>query len=410
MLVMREESLVLQTSEKGRRCMRARSARIRRLGMVGLSVLAIGGVALTDAAASSASSTTAGAAKVKVGVLHAEGVVNARLNKVSGYNTPYQAVKGLSKLKGKTVMYIPLIQAVPAFAITASAMQAALAHVGAKLTICNGAGNPTSVAACITQGIHEKVAGIVTDSIPYVLAANAFSSAEAAHVPVLITDQVPDSSTIKPGLLEYMPGNLDQPQLIADWIIADSKGTANVVVGEENQGPSQIYFITHGLQPEFKKYCPGCKVSIVDIPLDPSGAASAVTAGLNSDPGAQYYYGEFEDELQGATQGIQQAGKASTIKAEYATATIAGLTKMKAHQGIYAEIGDDVNYQGWADADALFREVAGQKSVSENVPERIFDRANVGSIPLTNAAQASGVWYGNPNSFKTAYLKLWGAK
>ena len=63
---------------------------------------------------------------------------------------------------------------------------------------------------------------------------------------------------------------------------------------------------------------------------------------------------------------------------------------MKADQGIYAEIGDDVNYQGWADADARSAMVAGQKSVSENVPERIFDRANVGSISADKCRSGIG--------------------
>jgi ribose transport system substrate-binding protein len=386
---------------------------MRRLGIVGMTVVALGGASLVAAASSSAqtgSTSQASAAAAKSGVVHAQGVVNSYLDTVIGYHQPNVPIKGLKAVKGKTVMYIPLIQAVPAFAITASGLQAALGKLGAKLTICNGAGNPTSVAACVSQGISQHVAGIVTDSIPFGLAANAFTNAESKKIPVLITDQVPQASTIKPGKLEYMPGNLNQPQLMADWIIADSKGKANVVVGEENQGPSQIYYITHGLQPEFKKYCSGCSVKIIDIPLDPTGAASSVNAGLNADPGAQYYYGEFEDELQGATQGIQQAGKASTIKAEFATATIAGLTKMKQGQMIYAEIGDDVNYQGWADADAILRMIVHQAVVPENIPERIFDRSNIKTISLTNAAQASGVWYGNPNTFKSGFLKLWGVK
>ncbi len=405
---MREENQVQEpiTDPEVRGSARTPIARMRRVATVSMGLAAISAAALIGASASSARvKATIASSK---GVTHAQQVVDSYLGPTNGYHTPAQAVKGLKKVKGKTVMYIPLIQQVPAFAITASGLQAALKTVGAKLTICNGAGNPTSVAACVSQGEGQHVAGIITDSIPFQLAANAFTGAEAKNIPVLITDQVPDPTTIKAKKLEYMPGNLNQPQLIADWIIADSKGKANVVVGEENQGPSQIYYITHGLQPEFKKYCPACSVKVIDIPLDPTGAASSVTAGLNSDPGAQYYYGEFEDELQGALQGIQESGKTNSIRAEFATATIAGLTKMKQHQTLYAEIGDDVNYQGWADADSILRMIVGQPVVQENIPERIFDRANIKTISLTQAAQASGVWYGNPNTFKKSFERLWG--
>ncbi len=79
---------------------------------------------------------------------------------------------------------------------------------------------------------------------------------------------------------------------------------------------------------------------------------------IHKDPGAQYYYSEFEDDLSQTTQGVSLAGKASSLKVSYATATLAGLTDIKNHKQVYADIGDDVAYEGWADADNLLRMMA----------------------------------------------------
>jgi ribose transport system substrate-binding protein len=327
----------------------------------------------------------------------------------AAYNVPSQAVKVPSSVKGKTVMYIPLLQAIPAFAITASAMQSALHSVGMNLSVCDGGANPTTVAACVSRGVGEGVSGIITDAIPYGMAGNAFASATQKGVPVLITDQIPQPGTASADKLAYQPGNINQPQPIADWIIADSKGKANALVGEEADSPSTIYYINRYLSPEFKKYCPDCQVKVMKVTAStPQQIAAFTNSAVLNNPGAQYYYTEFEDDLPGVLAGLQQAGKSNAIKVEAATATIAGLTKLKQGQTVAAEVGDDVNYQGWADADDLLRMIAHQPTVTENVPERLFTPQNINSIALTPAAQASGQWYGNPEQFKEDFKKLWG--
>lgn len=94
----------------------------------------------------------------------------------------------------------------------------------------------------------------------------------------------------------------------------------------------------------------------------------------------------------------------------YATATLAGLTDIKNHKQVYADIGDDVAYEGWADADNLLRMMASQPTVTEHIPERLFTRQNIASIKLTNAAQGSGIWFGSPVLFQNGFEKLWGVK
>jgi ribose transport system substrate-binding protein len=53
------------------------------------------------------------------------------------------------------------------------------------------------------------------------------------------------------------------------------------------------------------------------------------------------------------------------------------------------------------------RMMLGKPIVPEKPPLRMFTAANVGSVSLTPAAQASGSWYGS-DSYTTMFEHLWG--
>lgn len=352
---------------------------------------------------------SASAASASAGLAHAQQVLAQYSKPITKFNLPSSSVGGVSKLKGKKVMFIPLLDQIPAFQITRGGLTAALKTAGISVTDCNGQANPSGVQSCITQAESGGYSAVITDAIPFEMAAQAFQGAEQHHIAVLITDQLAESKYAKKGLMAYQPGAINQPTLIADWMIADSKGKADAIVTRETDSPSSAAYVTDGMLPEFKKYCPGCKVTTADTPSN--GVTSQwVETQIKKDSGVQYYYSEFEDDLAPTTQGVSLSGKTGSLKVEYATATIAGLTDLKNHKQVYAEVGDDVNYEGWADADEILRMLTGASTVAETIPERIFTRANIGSIKLTNANQNSGVWYGNPVPFEKGFEKLWGTK
>lgn len=349
----------------------------------------------------------ASAASASAGLAHARSVVANYSKPLTHYNLPTSKVKGVSKLKGKKIMFIPLLDQIPAFQITRSGLTQALKSAGISVTDCSGQANPTGVQNCINQAESGGYAGIITDAIPYEMASTAFQSAESHHIPVLITDQLAESKYAKADVLAYQPGNINQPQLLADWMISDSKGKAKAIVTRETDSPSSSAYVTNLMLPEFKTYCPGCQITTVNTPSQ-GVTAQWVETNIHKDPGVQYYNSEFEDDLAPVTQGVSLSGQQNSLKVSYASATIAGLTDLKNHKQIYAEIGDDVTYEGWADADDILRMIGKQPTVAENTPERIFTRNNIGSIKLTNANQNSGIWYGSPSLFESGFKKLWG--
>jgi ribose transport system substrate-binding protein len=77
---------------------------------------------------------------------------------------------------------------------------------------------------------------------------------------------------------------------------------------------------------------------------------------------------------------------------------------------LYASVGQASAYQGWVDADAVLRMMTGttgDKLPQYTIPVRLFTRDNIGSVPLTQAAEASGEWFG-PADYPDSFVKLWG--
>ena len=353
-------------------------------------------------ASSSASSTSTASA----GVAKAQQMVTQLESTTTSYPVPTAAIKGVSALKGKTVYYIPLVQFIPGFVVTAATMKTALAKVGVNLQVCNGNGVPATVASCVQQATGAGAAGIITDAIPYGMAQNALNAAKAKGIPIIITDQIPPSGTTNSDSVTYVPGVVDQPSQIAWWIIANSDGKANAILAQESDSPSSIAYVQDSLS-IYKQYCPGCTVAVKSITATTnSQLASDTSSNLLTNPNATYYYTEFEDSLDPTVQGIQQSNK-TDIALSVAGGTVDGLGRLKSDSMVKAVVAVDQAYAGWALSDEILRMATKAAPVTETFPSRLFTAQNIGSIQVTTAAQGSGAWFGDA-SYQTAFAQLWG--
>jgi ribose transport system substrate-binding protein len=360
-----------------------------------------------SSSSSSTSSTASGSSSAAPGVTKAKQEVASLSAMTGSYPVPTASVSGVSKFKGRTVYYIPLVQQIPGFVVTAQTMKVALAKAGLSLQVCDGQGQPSAVAACVQQAVGAKAAGIITDAIPYGMAGNAFNAAKGKGVPIIIADQIAPAGTTNSNQLTYVPGVIDQPSQIAWWLIADSKGSANAIIAEEADSPSSKQYVTTSMG-IYKQYCPGCKITLKTITATtPSLLASATSSNILAAPSATYYYTEFEDSLQPTVQGIQQSGR-TTMSLSVAGGSVNGLGLLKGNSVVKAVVAVDQAYAGWALTDEILRMMTKSGPVNEVFPSRLFTKQNIGSIQVTPAAQASGEWFGN-TSYQSAFSKLWGA-
>jgi ribose transport system substrate-binding protein len=348
-----------------------------------------------------------GGSSVSAGVTAAQKQVASLSTETASYPVPTASVTGVSGFKNQTVYYIPLVQQIPGFVVTAAAMKQALAKVGLSLQVCNGQGQPSAIAACVQQAVGARAAGIITDAIPYGMAENALNAAKAKNIPIVVADQIPSPGTANSDQVSYVPGVVNQPSQIAWWLIASSKGQANAILAEEADSPSSIAYMTDSLA-IYKKYCPSCKITVKKITASTNSLlASATSSNILAAPSATYYYTEFEDSLQPTVQGIQQSGR-SGISLAVAGGSVDGLGLLKGNSVVKAVVAVDQAYAGWALTDEILRMMTKSAPVNETFPSRLFTKQNIGSIPVTTAAQATGQWFGN-TSFESDFAKLWGA-
>jgi ribose transport system substrate-binding protein len=367
--------------------------------------VAVAGCGSSSNNSSSSSGSSSGSA-TPAGVATAQKQVASLSATTATYPVPTSSVNGVKKLKGQTVYYIPLVQQIPGFVVTAATMKTALAKAGLKLQVCNGQGQPTAVAACVQQAVGAKAAGIITDAIPYGMAANALGAAKAKGIPVIIADQYPPAGSTNTNQLSYVAGVVNQPSQIAWWMIANSKGKANAIIAEEADSPSSMQYVTNSL-PIYKKYCPGCTITVKKITASTNSLlASATSSNILANPSATYYYTEFEDSLQPTVQGIQQSGKTG-ISLSVAGGSVDGLGLLKGNSVVKAVVVVDQAYAGWALTDEILRMATKSGPVNETFPSRLFTTQNISSIQVTPAAQASGAWFGN-SSYQSDFEKLWG--
>jgi len=356
----------------------------------------------TDAGSSPSATSTASA-----GLAAAQKMVTQLEGTTSAYPVPAADVSGVSKFAGKTVFYIPLDAHIPGFVVTAATMKTALAKAGLKFQECDGQGNPSAIASCVSQAQGVNAAGIVLDAIPYGMAQNALDSAKGKGIPIVIADQYSQGAQ-STNQVAYVQGVVDQPSQIAYWLIASSGGKASAIIGEEQDSPSSIAYVQNAL-PIFKQDCPDCHIVVKPITASMSDQqiTAAVTSNVQTDPTAQYYYTEFEDSLQDTVSGIQAAGKASSVGIAVAGGSVNGLGLLKSGQLVKAVVAVDQPYAGWALTDEVLRMMTKSCPVTETFPSRLFDAANIGSIQVTSAAQDSGAWFGD-DSYQASFEKLWG--
>ncbi|MFC1401415.1 MULTISPECIES: substrate-binding domain-containing protein [Streptacidiphilus] len=352
-------------------------------------------------------SASAGSDPVAAGLAMAEQQVAKLSATTATYPVPTASVSGTAKFKGRTVYYIPLVQQIPGFVVTAATMKTALAKAGLSLQVCNGQGQPSAVAACVQQAVGANAAGIITDAIEYGMAKNALDAAKAKGVPIVVADQIPPTGTANDNALTYVPGAVDQPSQIAWWLIADSKGKGNEIIAAEADSTSSMTYVTDS-EPIYAKYCPDCKITVKTITATTDALlASATSSNVLSNPGATYYYTEFEDSLQDTVQGLQQSGRASSMSLSVAGGSVNGLGLLKGDSVVKAVVAVDQPYAGWALTDEILRMMTKSGPVTETFPTRLFTKQNIGSVQVTPAAQASGEWFGD-SSFEAAFAKLWG--
>jgi ribose transport system substrate-binding protein len=196
---------------------------------------------------------------------------------------------------------------------------------------------------------------------------------------------------------------------LADWVIANSNGAANVVILDVPAIQILAEQANAG-QAEIEKLCPSCKVTELPLSVTQLGSGAipgVLTTYLQTHTSVNYVWNTFP--------GIDNTGVQKSLKAAGSTAKIVGTNAgqpqlqevIAGTEAAWSVVGDNA-VGPWQEVDQMARLATGQWSLAD---AKRSDAASLWYI-LSTPAQAQAIvkdpfWLG-PAGYQSAYEKLWG--
>jgi ribose transport system substrate-binding protein len=290
-------------------------------------------------------------------------------------------------------------------------IQEAAKAAGVKIVDYPNQGDKTQWIQGVNAAVNAKADAIIF--IGGTIGPNYFSSqAKAAReagvklVTLIDTDvtQPPEKETDARVAQRYA----DAARLDADWIVADSKCKAQVLVlttneliaGDINQKAAKD---------EFEKLCgSGCNVTFQNIPLPnwTSQITPTVQSAIQSNANLNYVMPLYDAMVQFARPAVTLAGAQDRVSLVSFNGTPAILDMIEKDSPVKMDVGENPAQLGYAAIDQTLRLITGTgpvKSGDQHIGLRIFDESNVGEA---GDPPALGVGYGD--KWKSGYLTLWG--
>ena len=325
---------------------------------------------------------------------------------VPKFVAPGPAFDAKAEAGGKTLFIIPASSQVPFVATIANHIKRIATSVGVKVTTWQNQGQPSQWVQGMDAAIAQKASAIV------LLAGNdpaglqpQIKAAKAKGIPTIVAHLYDENQASAPnvGGVVNIPYRI-AGSLIADQAIIDTKGKANALVVTINQVKSTVPMVA-GVRAEFKKYCQGCKLTFTDVTIADIATKIQpnVQAALTADPGINYVIALYDSaEVPFVAAAIRAAGRIGKVKVSTFNGTPEILKMVKQGDIVTMDVGENLEWIGYAIVDQSMRIMGGLKPVkSERVPLRIFDQSNIG--------QAGGSFTsGWGTSYGIGYRKLWG--
>jgi len=179
--------------------------------------------------------------------------------------------------------------------------------------------NSATPGQAVQQAINAGYKYIATTSITLSTITPQVQQAKAHGVALFgaYTDDTPSGTQNGLyGVAQNGAGDLKTGAMMADWLIANSNGQANVVYVSIPLYPSLVGQ-GQGAQAEFSKLCPGCAFATLPVSLTQLGAGqvpAAIVAYLRSHPSVSYVYLSFQDLDAGVAAAIKAAGLSGKVK------------------------------------------------------------------------------------------------
>ena len=356
----------------------------------------------TKATGAGAAAPSSGASASGDAVTAASAVIAKYRETSSNFIAPGPALDAKS-LEGGSLYYVSLSQAIPVLGREQNGIKQAADALGMTFHVCDGKFQPALAAGCINQAVSAGAKGIFTDSIVISAVSNAVANAATHHVPIVAVSSI---GTDSKDISYRSNGDELSHEVAANWLVADSGGKANIIQTNVQDDTGANNDINVGSKPVFAK-CSGCKVTTATYTAQTvPGIPSLISSTLLKDRDANYGFPQFDFLVPLFKSGVQTAAYTNKLKVVSTNAVLSSVQLVKSG-GQAADAGSNRNYSGWAATDTMARMLKGLAPGTYTVPVRLFDKTNVTSVTLTEAAASSGEWFGSLD-YQKDFQKLWG--
>jgi ABC-type sugar transport system substrate-binding protein len=380
-----------------------------------IPAIAVASVLATAACSPSGGGSSGSPAAVSASAGAPAGATNAVDAAIKGIGGAVPTT-GAKAVRGKNVWVISAFEQVHNLAVLTRQVKEAGAALGWTVSVCDGRNNENGAwAACVRQAVAAKASGIILESVDCAPVKAALAEARSAGTKVVglaafdcndpqqgggepMFDASATFDATVPSTAEFFR---QQGKLRADWIIAQSKGSAKVL-HVRFRGVTLGEYLADGFTKEIAT-CEGCSVlGTVDItPQDVPLIRQKFESALVKLPQINAVAVDVDFMMTAGIQPALVAANRPGLIAAGGECSQDSLASLRTGRGIQMCIGSSLGWQAYSAADALNRVFAGVAPAPSGLGWSIVTKDR--NMPSDGAEFDSSIDY------REAYRKLWGA-
>jgi ABC-type sugar transport system substrate-binding protein len=266
-------------------------------------------------------------------------------------------------------------------------------------------------ASAVQRALDDDVDYIAITGIPTAAFPSQAKEAAKRNIPIVscfdVTKPAPKTNGLHMQCADSFGYGLQAKQM-ADWIINDSKGKADVVMVNIEDYPI-LQAERKAIEAQFKEKCTDCKFDLLPVTVDDVGGGKVpakVAAYVQSHPNVNYVHLGFSDLGLGIPQALKSAGVKDRVKITGVQGNAAVLKDI-VKGDIAAWTAQAQEFAGWLSLDALAR-LAKDKPLTEyqqsgRLPSWVVDSPEEAQKVL----DGPGEWPG-PAGFQEKFKAIWG--
>jgi ribose transport system substrate-binding protein len=311
--------------------------------------------------------------------------------------------------KGKTIIYVSSDQTNGGAAGVGKAVEAATQALGWQFKLIDGRGTVTGWTEALSQAIALKPSGIVLGSVDAASQKTLIQQAVAQGIKVVGWHASSAPGPIQtPQVFTNVESNpIDTAKLAADYAIAQSNGTAQVVILTDSEYAIAVAKST-AMRDEIKK-CKYCKVlAYEDTPLsDVSNRMPPLMTSLLQRYGKHltWMLGINDLYFDYAIPSLRNLNVAPSGPPNFVSAgdgSVSAYGRIRQGQYQVATIPEPLSLQGWQCVDELNRAFAGQQPSGFVTPVHLVTANNI------SADGGPQNLFDPGNNYEQRYKTIWG--